>query len=98
MASIDKIYGTRKEYQKLKKWIKKYHKPWLRFLYNLKIIDTSKDNFPISNFPTYVDIALYNECPLDFVIKALEMQYEDTDTLKSDGERGDEFYKKYILC
>lgn len=76
MASIDKIYGTKAQYKKFFRWMDANHPAWLRHFYPIPNRRLKRDEeFAMTNFPVDVDRYLLNNCPLDFVIKALREQY-----------------------
>jgi hypothetical protein len=80
MASIDKIYGTAEEFEEFKDWMKKNNKDACKYLY-YPDDDTWETEWnddkthPMSNFPEEIDIWLYKNCPLDFIVERIAEQY-----------------------
>ncbi len=75
MAAIDKIYGTRDQWFELHAWLSAFMPIATKYLYPMPSRWAEGDRFPISNFPTWVDIALYEECELEWVKAAIKEQY-----------------------
>lgn len=78
MASIDKIYGTRKQLITFIKWLKENNKSYfLRYVSdpsNFGTADTP-DFGIISNFTVYCDMYLLKNCPLKFITNRIKVQY-----------------------
>jgi hypothetical protein len=72
MAAIDKIYGTKQQHLALIKYLTKAKPEYLKYIYSW--LDSEVEG-PISNFSAEADEFLYINCPLQFVIDALEEQY-----------------------
>lgn len=73
MADIDKIYGTDEQYEELFYWLNDNRPQYLRYLYpRYGYIEMPR---PISNFSKAVDIWLYKNCPLLWVVSAIKAQY-----------------------
>ena len=76
MAAVDKIYGTLDQLYEFRIWLEKHKPEYLVYV-------NDPTNFPkdfkktivISNFPMSADAWLYTNCPLDFIRKSLEFQY-----------------------
>ena len=76
MASIDKIYGTQKQYDELYNWLKKNKPSGLKYMY-MKDGWMPDDERPISNFTYGIDRWLMKNCPIEFVQARLKEQYGD---------------------
>ena len=74
MAAIDKIYGTKKQWQQLRDWLEKHKPDALCYMY--KKPPNSCGEYPLSNFPSEIDYWLISNCPLDFVQERLQEQYK----------------------
>jgi len=76
MASIDKIYVTKKQYFELKKWLQKNNKELLKYLYPLSIFAKEyRSDYNIASFPTWGDAFLFENCNLLWVINRIKAQY-----------------------
>ena len=75
MAGIDKIYGTQKQYDQLKKWLEEYCPEGLGYLYERPSHPNLTELVALSNFPVYIDKVLWDNCPLLFVKLTLKEQY-----------------------
>jgi hypothetical protein len=82
MAAIDKIYGTQKQYNELKEWLKENQKPikckWGMLMpgnYLYPRNGYNKERRPISNFPHEVDKWLLKNCPIEWVTDNIKEQY-----------------------
>jgi len=74
MAAIDKIYGSTEQYDEFLEWVRE-NKPSLeRYFYPRDGFMKDYDR-PITNFPESEDIWLIRNCPLDFVMARLKVQY-----------------------
>lgn len=87
MAGIDKIYGTQKQYNELKNWLKENQKPIkcrvgfkeyemvmpTEYLYPRNGYD--KNERPISNFPEAIDKWLLKKCKIEWVVNKIKEQY-----------------------
>jgi hypothetical protein len=80
MASIDKIYGTANEFRVLKDWIDKNKPDAHKHLYwpdddTWETEWNDDKHHPMSNFTEEIDIWLYKNCPLDFIVERIAEQY-----------------------
>jgi hypothetical protein len=76
MAGIDKIYGTKVQFEELKQWLKNNKPEYIKYLYWIgweKAVE--KQKYPISNFPEEADYWLFFHCPLVWVRKRILEQY-----------------------
>ena len=81
MASIDKIYGTKEQHDEFRAWVQENNPDLLRYFYNWDgewLYDGSEH--PITNFPTTVDVWLYNNCPIGWVVEYIRDQYDGEPT------------------
>ncbi len=76
MAGIDRMYGSTKQYDKFKRWLRKYNRDLLCFFYQRDGCEDDNDR-PMTNFPFWTDVWLYRNCDLDFVRKNLLEQYNE---------------------
>ena len=74
MAGIDKIYGNREQWVELWGWLVIHRSQYSKFLY-APYFDNNVQIRPITNFPLYADIWLYDNCPLTWVKERIEEQY-----------------------
>lgn len=85
MASIDKIFGTIKEFKELYNWLSINNPSLLPALY-MDINDLPKDDgssdYTIANFSSSADEWLYINCPLKFVKSRIRSQYNINTRLK----------------
>ena len=70
MAAIDKIYGTPEQHRELTRWLESSRPDLQPFLYPEPVTMG-----PISNFPTWADRWLLDNCPLEWVITRIRDQY-----------------------
>lgn len=79
MAAIDKIYGTREQKEELGAWLQENIPIALRYIYPDPDYERFGEDksYPISNFPSWVDRALWDWCPIEFVRTRLREQYHD---------------------
>jgi hypothetical protein len=78
MAAIDKIYGTRDQYDELYTWLQSTRKKSaLKYFYPRPPDDWIADHpiIPITNFPCSVDYWLRLNCPIRWVLERLDKQY-----------------------
>ena len=75
MAGIDKIYGTQKQYDQLKKWLEQYYPEGLGYLYERPSHPNLTELLALSNFPSHIDKVLWNNCTIPWVRLALSQQY-----------------------
>jgi hypothetical protein len=78
MAAIDKIYGTISQYEELRDWLTQNKPEALVFLYSESWSYSEwwdGEDHPISNFPESIDTWLLENCPIDWVIEAINEQY-----------------------
>lgn len=74
MAAIDKIYGTTAQWDEFYEWLSHSERPqYRRFFYD-------RDGYqneirPIANFPLYADYWLRLQCPIKWVLDALDEQH-----------------------
>lgn len=73
MAAIDKIYGTQEEHDEFRAWCEKYNPDLLKYFY-LKdgYLDRQR---PITNFPTWADMWVWENCPIGWVKDRIREQY-----------------------
>ena len=76
MASIDKIYATKRQGTELFNWCSLNFEPALRYFYDWYPEWKPEQKHPITNFPTWIDRYLLENCPFDWVKKCIEEQYE----------------------
>lgn len=78
MAGIDKIYGTRDQYDELYNWLKgTKKKSALKWFYSRPPDDWIKNHSinPIASFPASTDYWLRLNCPIRWVLERLDKQY-----------------------
>ena len=75
MAYIDKIYGTRKQWNQLHAFLVQTHPEWIK-KYMYPEPDDESEESPISNFSKEADMWLLKNCPLKFVTNRIKEQYE----------------------
>lgn len=73
MAGIDKIYGTQAQYDEFHAWMRKEKPEFLNYFYSRPLLPSGM--FPLTNFPMWVDVWLYNNCPLKWVQTEIQYQY-----------------------
>lgn len=81
MASVDKIYGTRKQHLELKDWLQGFDEMMLEYLSDPDL--QKSKTIVISSFPQAMDEVLWIHCPLKWVKKRLMEQYNITAKAKS---------------
>jgi len=80
MASIDRIYATKKQYDEFHLWCKLNRPSLLRYMLSSR--DKYWDNYEkneeraISSFPMRTDMWLLKNCPFKWVIKRIKEQYK----------------------
>ena len=82
MAYIDKIYGSRDQWEKLRRLLIMEYPEALSYMYECPESDEC-DEWPLANFPTEIDDWLIKNCDLDFVVKRLKEQYGDYDEIRN---------------
>lgn len=78
MASIDKIYATKKQRDEIYSWCEENYKEALPFFYEwYEEWDWEEENeqFPITNFPEEIDTYLLYNCPIKWVTDYIKDQY-----------------------
>lgn len=78
MAAIDKIYGSRKQYDEFRAWAREVKPDILRYFYVWTeewLIDGK--SHPITSFPLSVDIWLLVNCSLEWVVDYIKDQYSE---------------------
>lgn len=78
MASIDKIYGTTKQYDEFHAWTAKNAPRYLKYFYPRDGYHDETDR-PITNLPETADRWLLSNCPLDWVVACIRFQYNITE-------------------
>ena len=73
MAWIDKIYGSQEQYDELHGWLTVNKPELIKRLYPQQSDETRVR--PISNFSLDDDEYLMERCPLEWVVKAIKIQY-----------------------
>jgi len=73
MAAIDKIYGTRKQWNELHQFLSESNEKLIKYMYPMP--EEGVQEWPLANFSSYADKWLRDNCPLHFVQKALRNQY-----------------------
>lgn len=86
MAAIDKIYGTRKQYDEFFKWAKENEPDIVKYFYLYNERDwpkPSNDSRVIASFPVNIDALLFftwltdrDNAPPEWVIKQIMDQYD----------------------
>ena len=74
MATIDKIYGSTKQYDEFYAWAKENKPKILKHFYQRDSYENPLSR-PITNFSKEVDDWLLINCPIKFVIFAIKDQY-----------------------
>lgn len=74
MAAVDKIYGTKQQYDEFKLWCEKHKPEALDYFYEWKYTNDGL-NHAMTNFPDHIDKWLLNNCPLDYIVNAIKHQY-----------------------
>ena len=76
MAAIDKIYGTKAQRDELLVWcIDHCHSEIASLIYPWPEGHDPEKAMPISCFPVWADLILWDECQLEFVRERLFEQY-----------------------
>lgn len=75
MASVDKIYATKDQYETFREWCNTYNKEALRYFYFWESEWNDELEHPITNFPERIDMWMLKNCPIDFVVKRIREQY-----------------------
>lgn len=71
MAYIDKIYGTREQWNELHAFLSQTKPDWIKkYMYSEPEVEG-----PLSNFSYGCDQWLLKNCPLEFVIDRIKEQY-----------------------
>lgn len=73
MAAIDKIYGSQDDWYEFYNWLKNNKASYIKYLYPEEGYEF--DDRPISNFPEECDMWLLKNCPLDWVVGRIKVQY-----------------------
>jgi hypothetical protein len=73
MAGIDKIYGTKEQWEELFRYLAINRPQYCKFLYSPW--GSTGEPMMISNFPVYADRWLWKHCPLLWVKDRLKEQY-----------------------
>lgn len=74
MAGIDKIYGTKEQFDEFFAWTKEHNPEAVRYFYQLG--DNYPDKIrPLTNFPEKIDRWMLENCPLKFVTDRITDQY-----------------------
>jgi len=77
MAMIEKIYGTKEQYDEFWAWCKENLPQALRYFYDWSVEwDDPEHQYPMANFPEEIDRLLYYNCPLPYVKETLAYQYD----------------------
>ena len=74
MAAIDKIYATKEQHDTFRQWCADNCPEALPHFYVWQWNDGGVH--PITNFPEIIDMWLFCNCPLDFVVERIRDQYE----------------------
>jgi len=75
MAAIDKIYGTKAQYDEFKKWCSENKPEALEFFYEWYDEYNEKENYAMTNFPERIDRWLLKNCKIDWVVAYIKDQY-----------------------
>lgn len=75
MAAIDKIYGTKEQYDQFYDWCKINYPEALQYFYDWSEEWNDGQNHPITNFPESVDKWMLENCDLDWVVEYIKDQY-----------------------
>ena len=73
MAAIDKIYGTKEDYDEFQKWCSKYYPKALEYFYGWDWTDNN--THPITNFPIEIDGFMLLVCDIAWVTDRIKAQY-----------------------
>jgi len=76
MAAIDKIYGTKEQYDEFRAWAQENKPEILRYFYEWYDEWNDGNEHPITNFPMAVDVWLFNNCPIKWVVDYIREQYD----------------------
>lgn len=83
MAAIDKMWGTQKEHDQLRAWIKRYRPRWRIHLYPDRTDLRPEEDRSIAMFSVRQDKWLARKCKLPAVLRNLMSQYaEDSEQHK----------------
>ena len=74
MAAIDKIYGTKEQYDELRAYIAKTRPEALVYFYEWHGGDDGLTH-QMTNFPEEIDMWLLESCPLGWVVEYVRDQY-----------------------
>lgn len=84
MAAVDKIYGTREQYQQLRDWMAGFDVALLEYIYSPCAIDRQVGpSIVLCNLPMHIDELLWIHCPLDFIRERLKEQYGVEDNIST---------------
>lgn len=79
MAYIDKIYGTKAEYDEFYAWCEEHYPTALPYFYQSSSAAWNDPHstltYPITNFPGHIDRWLLKNCPLPWVVARIKEQY-----------------------
>lgn len=75
MATVDKIYGTKHQYDHFIDWCRENNPGTVKYFYEDNKSKDFNDQRPICNFPIDIDHWMLNYCPIDFVINQIKEQY-----------------------
>lgn len=83
MAAIDKIYGTKAQYDEFKEWCIKNKHAALKHFWDWEWKDDGEDGHPITSFPPELDYWMFFNCPIKFVTDRIFNQYGLEDKVPS---------------
>ena len=73
MAAVDKIYGTKEQYDEFYQWCEDNYPKALDCFYDWQWEDDL--THPITNFPIEIDGYLVLTCDIDWVVNRIKEQY-----------------------
>ena len=72
MAAVDKIFGTKEEYDEFYDWCRILKPEVLQYFYPRYEKDSQ---FTLTNFPEDVDRWMLKNCDIDWVVERIKEQY-----------------------
>lgn len=75
MAAVEKIYGNAEQYREFKAWCAEHKPGALKYFYDWYPEWNDGGNHPMTNFPTWIDMWLLDNCPITWVTDYIREQY-----------------------
>jgi len=78
MAAIDKIYGTKKQYDEFRRWCSRHKPEALVYFYEWHDEYKDNKNYAMTNFPERIDRWMLKNCKIDWVVAYIKDQYGES--------------------